>query len=103
MLYPDNLTIAPWGDLVIAEDNDGPNHLHCITPNGEVYPFARNAFEDGASEFCGVCFSPDGKVMFVNVQKPGFTLAITGPFEELEGGGDGSSDDSRGGSSSDGC
>lgn len=88
---PDNVTVAPWGDLVIAEDNTGPNHLQGMTPEGDVYEIARNAYESGVSEFCGVCFSPDGRVLFVNMQEPGFTLAITGPFPQ------------RGGSDSSGC
>ncbi len=77
---PDNITVAPWGDLFIAEDNDGPNHIRALKQNGELYTFARNAADGGRSEFCGVCFSPDGKVMFVNVQETGTTLAVTGPF-----------------------
>jgi secreted PhoX family phosphatase len=32
------------------------------------------------SELSGVCFSPDGKIMFVNIQYPGMTLAITGDW-----------------------
>ena len=91
-INPDNITMAPWGDLVFCEDNTGPNHLQCVTPEGEVRKLAGNAYQDGVSEFCGVCFSPDGRAKFVKVQEPGFTLAITGPFEELrasdsEGGG----------------
>jgi secreted PhoX family phosphatase len=77
---PDNVTVAPWGDLFIAEDNAGPNHIRALRQNGELYTFARNAAHGGSSEFCGVCFSPDGKVMFVNVQETGTTLAVTGPF-----------------------
>ena len=34
------------------------------------------------SEIAGVCFSPDGRAMFVNLQTDGITLAITGPFED---------------------
>ena len=33
------------------------------------------------TEFAGPCFSPDGKWLFVNAQKAGVTLAITGPWE----------------------
>ena len=32
------------------------------------------------SEFAGACWSPDGRTLFVNVQTPGITLAITGPW-----------------------
>jgi secreted PhoX family phosphatase len=77
---PDNVTVAPWGDLFIAEDNDGPNHIRALKQSGELYTFARNAADGGRSEFCRVCFSPDGQVMFVNVQETGTTLAVTGPF-----------------------
>ena len=33
------------------------------------------------SEWAGACFSPDGKWLFANVQEPGFTVAITGPWQ----------------------
>ena len=35
---------------------------------------------DRQSELAGVCFSPDGSTMFVNIYWPGVTLAITGPW-----------------------
>lgn len=34
----------------------------------------------GASETAGVVFSPDGEWLFLNIQYPGITLAITGPW-----------------------
>ena len=34
------------------------------------------------TEFAGSCFSPDGSVLFVNMQGPGLTLAIRGPWKE---------------------
>lgn len=79
----DNLTIAPWGDLVICEDHVNPDgkrrhHLVGITAEGRLYPFARNAMSAG--EFAGCTFSPDGSTLFVNIQYPGLTLAITGPW-----------------------
>ena len=76
--YADNLTIAPWGDIIICEDGDGVDHVVGITPEAKVYKFARNAMDDG--EFCGATFSPDGSTLFVNIQTPGLTLAITGPW-----------------------
>ena len=33
------------------------------------------------SVYC-LAFSPDGKTLFVNIQYPGMTLAITGPFPD---------------------
>ncbi len=78
----DNLAISPWGDLILCEDGLGDQFLRGLTPEGKIYDFARNAHEDRA-EFCGACFSPDGSVLFVNIQSPGFTLAITGPWNSL--------------------
>jgi hypothetical protein len=78
---PDNITLTPWGDLMVCEDNHRSNHLRIVTRGGQVVPFAHNA--QSLSEFTGVCFSPDGKVMFTNIQEQGLTLAIEGPFESL--------------------
>jgi hypothetical protein len=39
---------------------------------------ARNLYND--SELTGVCFAPDGKTLFVNIQTSGSSFAITGPF-----------------------
>ena len=74
--YPDNLTLAPFGDLVICEDGRGEQRLIGITPTGNRYVLARNAINN--SEFAGVCFASDGQTMFVNIYNPGMTLAIWG-------------------------
>lgn len=74
----DNLTVAPWGDLVIAEDSPGTDRLLGITPEGVCYEVAKCVLND--SEMAGPCFSPDGSTLFVNIQWPGLTLAITGPW-----------------------
>ena len=42
----------------------------------------RNVFT-GNSEFAGAVFSPDGEVLFVNIQYPGITLAIRGPWSSV--------------------
>jgi len=40
-----------------------------------------NQPDDAGPEFTGACFSPDGQVLFVNVQTPQhMTLAIRGPW-----------------------
>ncbi len=77
----DNLTVAPWGDIILCEDNGDQNHIRGINQNGEVYDVAYNRGSD--SEFAGVVFSPSGKTLFVNIQGNGETLAITGPWERL--------------------
>ena len=76
----DNITVAPWGDLFICEDGDGDQYVDVVTPAGEIFKFARNALN--SDEFAGSTFSPDGTTLFVNIQKPGMTLAITGPWQE---------------------
>ena len=63
-----------------------------ITPERRIYTFARTRnvgreTPDGdASEFCGPTFSPDGRTFFVNIQDPGHTFAIWGPFARRNGG-----------------
>jgi len=75
----DNLTLAPWGDLIVCEDGDDEQFIVGVTPQGQFYKLARNA--KSTSEFAGACFSPDGSTLFVNIQKNGLTLAITGPWQ----------------------
>lgn len=75
----DNLTIAPWGDLIVCEDRLTESHLRGITFDGKIYTIARNALN--GTEFAGACFAPDRSTMFVNLQKPGLTVAIDGPWE----------------------
>jgi hypothetical protein len=74
----DNLTIAPWGDLVLCEDGTDDDYLVGVTPDGEIYKLAHNL--SGNGEFAGACFSPDGSTFFVNMQENAWTLAITGPW-----------------------
>ncbi len=79
--FPDNLVMSPFGDLIVCEDGYGTNNVVGITPKGEIYPLAHNAMNE--SEFAGVCFSPDGQTMFVNIQSPGTTLAVWGPWKSV--------------------
>ena len=77
----DNLTVAPWGDLIVCEDGLAEQFIVGITPEGRLYRFARNA--KNVFEFAGSTFSPDGSTLFVNIQTPGITLAITGPWHAV--------------------
>jgi secreted PhoX family phosphatase len=83
---PDNITVSPYGGLVIAEDGEGLQHLFGATESGRTYPLARNELNIGTaeepeySEFAGVCFSPDGRTLFACIQEPGIMLAVTGPW-----------------------
>jgi len=82
----DNLCVAPWGHLVVCEDNYSSsirNHVKGVTPDGKLYTIARNVFT-GNSEFAGSVFSPDGEVLFVNIQYPGITFAIRGPWLSIQ-------------------
>ena len=91
---PDNLVMAPWGDLVMAEDNYASTqavthqYIRGMTNSGEIYDIARNrnSFANvgkAGAEFTGACFSPDGAVLFVNLQTPeNVTVAIAGPWQK---------------------
>ena len=78
--FGDNITVAPYGHLVVCEDAYSEvvqNHLRGITPEGAAYPLALLRMQ---TELAGACFSPDGRTLFVNAYSPTMTLAITGPW-----------------------
>jgi secreted PhoX family phosphatase len=85
--YPDNITVSPRGGIVICEDGAGEQHVRGLTPDGAIFDVARNLLN--ADEFAGACFSPDGRVLFLNIMGStldagaslGVTVAITGPWE----------------------
>jgi uncharacterized protein len=88
---PDNICVSPRGGLALCEDGGGSEYVHCLTTDGEIFPFAKNNVilngeRNGivgsftSSEFAGATFSPDGRWFFVNIQSPGITFAITGPW-----------------------
>ena len=79
----DNLTVAPWGDLIVCEDGSGEQFLVGITPEGDIYKFARNAVSE--SELAGATFAHDGSTLFVNIQHDALTLAIHGPWDDYRG------------------
>ena len=90
---PDNITLSKRGGLAICEDGPGIDRVQGLTKNGQLFPFARNAIvlkgeKNGFTgdfrtmEFAGVTYSPDGNWMFFNVQTPGVTFAVTGPWGE---------------------
>jgi secreted PhoX family phosphatase len=95
---PDNLCITPRGGILFCEDDaarDGDTHplapdiadvnrLVGLAPSGAPFEFAVNVWN--GSELAGACFSPDGKILFVNLYGDGsagsgMTCAIQGPFE----------------------
>ena len=56
--------------------------LRGLTRDGQVCDLARLRMQ---TELAGACFSPDGRVLFVNLFSPGQTVAITGPWAHLAG------------------
>jgi secreted PhoX family phosphatase len=89
---PDNITVSPRGGLVLCEDGSGQEFLHGLTVEGEIFKFAQNDIvlngerngiigDFKGSEWAGACYSPDGKWLFANIQSPGITFAITGPWK----------------------
>lgn len=95
---PDNLLVTPRGGILLCEDDASApdndthplapgitdvNRLIGLTPRGEAFELAVNRMSD--AEFAGACFSPDGRVLFVNIfgdatPGSGMTCAITGPW-----------------------
>jgi secreted PhoX family phosphatase len=66
--------------------------MHGLSLDGRIFRFAQNNIvlngerngligDFRSGEFAGATFSPDGRWLFVNVQSPGVTLAITGPWQ----------------------
>lgn len=94
MIQPDNIAFDAAGNLFVCEDRadasfDLPNRLWFIDrQSGEMAVFAElvqkyeTPEENIADEPTGSVFSPDGSVLFLNLQRDNFgvTLAITGPF-----------------------
>jgi secreted PhoX family phosphatase len=77
---PDNITVSPRGGLLLCEDGGGTDFLRGVNPEGQIFDFARNDLNN--AELAGATYSPGGDTLFVNIQSPGITFAITGPFEK---------------------
>lgn len=101
---PDNVTVSPRGGVVLCEDGGASSdafgtgsRLLGLNAAGQAYIFCKNlcqltaaqvaaagktvaAGDYRGSEFAGACFDPTGRVLFVSIQNPGITYAITGPW-----------------------
>jgi hypothetical protein len=101
---PDNITVSPRGGLVLCEDGGGlvvegtrrfGARLLGVDRRGGSFVLAENnvVIEQPITgkpvivpndyrgfEFCGATFSPSGRQLFVNIQTPGITFAIEGPW-----------------------
>lgn len=102
---PDNLAVTPSGALIVCEDGGGVSEndellfgtrMIGIGQDGSSFVFAENNMmidepladrpvivpaDYRRSEWAGVCFDPAGEFLYVNIQTPGVTFAITGPWE----------------------
>lgn len=97
---PDNVAWSPRGSLILCEDGGAAvKRLHGLTVDGAIFPFCENNVDFSASgfgpytrpsgtrfsanaksqEFCGATFHNEW--LFVNIQTPGITFAITGPWD----------------------
>jgi hypothetical protein len=106
---PDNVTVSPRGGVLCCEDGNESDGNGCsmfgLLPNGQSYEFARNIVEISGSdapklaaaghdpaaigtgdfsgqEWAGATFDPTGRYLFVNIQTPGITFVITGPWNK---------------------
>jgi len=83
---PDNITMSPYGGLMMCEDGLGDQQILGTTEDGEVFVVAKNRVNTGTpeqpayGELAGAGFSADGRTMFFNVYSPGITYAVTGPW-----------------------
>jgi secreted PhoX family phosphatase len=90
---PDNICVSPRGGLVLCEDSGGAQYIRGLSKQGEIFDFVYQPVVEGSgravTEFAGACFSPDGSVLFFNIQgttrtngtAPGATYALWGPWE----------------------
>ena len=106
---PDNITILDNGLVLACEDGGGQTtasgdivrgtRLIVVNKHGQTIELGENnividepiggkpAINPGdyrRAEWAGANFSPDGTTLFVNIQTPGITFAITGPWNSLE-------------------
>lgn len=102
---PDNITISPRGGVVLCEDGGGVEdqfgfgeRIMGLKTSGESFIFAKNnvvltedqiaaagkrvpARDYRNQEFAGATFDPEGEILFLNIQTPGITFAISGPWQ----------------------
>jgi len=104
---PDNIAVSPRGGVILCEDGGNSiQRLRGLTQTGNTFIFAENRMNLSAAdvaqadaalnangnivanfapgnyagiEWAGACFHE--RWMFVNIQTPGITFAITGPWD----------------------
>ena len=80
---PDNITVSPYGEVIIAENGEGQVYLLGATPGGEIYFLAHRAARTRTTtrSSAGRC-SHRTRALFANLQGPRYVFAIRGPFVE---------------------
>ncbi len=84
---PDNVVVSPRGGVVLCEDGTGDHYIRGLNREGQIFNLVHAA--DPVGEYAGTCFSPDGRVLFFNVQgssrvggsRSSTTYAMWGPWE----------------------
>ena len=84
---PDNLCVSPRGGVLLCEDGDDSQFIRGLTRDGDVFDLVET--NGDLTELAGACFSPDGEVLFFNMQgstrssgdEVGHTFAMWGPWE----------------------
>ncbi len=90
---PDGCHVSPYGSLVLTEDGNTANHVLSWSGATGAQAIARNRIvqEQNSlggnvySEMTGPCFTPDGLLLSVNVQEPGHTFILRGPWRRYLG------------------
>ncbi|WP_026224955.1 PhoX family protein [Methyloversatilis thermotolerans] len=100
LYQPDNIAWSPRGSLILCEDSDDRTeveYLRGLTLDGTIFPFAASNVDFrstgiGSYSRNGVTYNSDYRMkeftgatfhnewLFCNIQTPGITFAITGPW-----------------------
>ncbi len=92
---PDNVCVSARGGVIICEDSSAEQFIRALSRSGQMVDVVMQPFVQGQEsphEFAGSCFSPDGEILFFNIQgstvsfgTPGATYALWGPWDRAEG------------------
>jgi secreted PhoX family phosphatase len=104
---PDNITVSPRGGIILCEDGGNSvdafgtgTRLLGVNGQGDSFILCKNNVDLHAAqissankriapgnyreyEFAGACWEPSGRVLFCNIQSPGITFAIWGPWGDI--------------------
>jgi secreted PhoX family phosphatase len=88
---PDNICVSSRGGVIICEDGSAEQYVRALNRTGEMIDLVLQpqiAGESDPTEFAGSCYSPDGEILFFNVQgsttsygtRSGSTYALWGEW-----------------------